>query len=206
MRGIFRIGGYVACAILIIGGIGAIVAGLIGHHEVAHQVQREKITGTPDMTPSGIQAEARKAGLTDIDVPDCSVANKPIDSGARAYCFASYMRIHALLDTGGFTYSQMGQYQEKPGTPKSQLAPGGGTSNEKFAVIDPKTKEPAPNTARNIWVTETALSTALDTSFFATAVADFAIVMGGALILIGIGLLLFLLGVIAPRRETVGPS
>jgi hypothetical protein len=45
-----------------------------------------------------------------------------------------------------------------------------------------------PNAARNIWVTATALTTALNTSYFAGSVALFAIVMGVALLLIGIGL------------------
>ena len=46
-----------------------------------------------------------------------------------------------------------------------------------------------PNAARNIWVTATALTTALNTSYFAETVALFAILMGIALLLTGIGLL-----------------
>ena len=40
-----------------------------------------------------------------------------------------------------------------------------------------------------MWVTETALGTALNTSFFASSVGMFAIVVGIALLLIGTGLL-----------------
>ncbi len=61
----------------------------------------------------------------------------------------------------------MGQYTAKPGTPAKELMPGGGTSNTDFAVIDSTTKQPVSNGARNVWVTETALATALDSSYMA---------------------------------------
>jgi hypothetical protein len=125
-------------------------------------------------------AEAKAAGLKNVALPTCSVADQAIDNGARAKCFASYMRIHALEATGGRTYSQMGQYL---------TATGEETSDKAAAAIDPKTKQPVANGARNIWVTETALATALNTSYFASSVALFAIIMGIALLLIGIGLL-----------------
>ena len=86
------------------------------------------------------------------------MADKPINDGASAKCFASYMRIHALEATGGRTYSQMGQYL---------TADGKETSDKTQAATDPKTGQPTPNGARNVWVTETALGTALNTSFFA---------------------------------------
>ena len=60
------------------------------------------------------------------------------------------MNIHALEATGGYVHSEMGQYQAKPDAPKSQLAPGGGTSNTAYAVTDPKTGQPVPNGARLI--------------------------------------------------------
>jgi hypothetical protein len=43
--------------------------------------------------------------------------------------------------------------------------------------------------ARQIWVTETALTTALNTAYFAESMATFVAAMGGAVLLIGIGLL-----------------
>jgi hypothetical protein len=61
-----------------------------------------------------------------IDMPTVSVAGKEINSGDRARAFASYMRIHSLEATGGYTYAQMGRFQAKPDTPKAQLAVGGG--------------------------------------------------------------------------------
>jgi hypothetical protein len=63
------------------------------------------------------------------------------------------------------------------------------TNDEKAAAIDKATGKPVENGARNLWVTETALANALNTSFFAERVATFAIVMGFALFLIGIGFL-----------------
>ena len=50
--------------------------------------------------------------------------------------------------------------------------------------------KPVSNAARNTWVTETALSTALNMSYMATGVAIFAIVVGVALILAGVGFML----------------
>ena len=111
------------------------------------------------------------------------------------------MRIHTLEATGGFTYSQMGRYQALASAPKSELAEGGGTDNAAYAATDPKTAQPVANAARDLWVTETALTTALNTSFFAERVAMFSITVGFALLLTGIGfLVLAYLGVLR-RRE-----
>ena len=49
------------------------------------------------------------------------------------------------------------------------------------------------NPARDIWVTETALTTALNTAYFAENVALFSIVVGIALLLVGIGFLVLTL-------------
>jgi hypothetical protein len=89
-------------------------------------------------------------------------------------------------------YAQMGHYIGKDGKP---------TDDEKAAAIDPKTHKPVENGARNIWVNETALSTALNTGYFAENVALFSIVMGFALILTGIGLLVLTLG---PLQALIG--
>jgi hypothetical protein len=67
------------------------------------------------------------------------------------------------------------------------------THDEKAAAIDPKSGEPVTNPARNIWVTETALANALNTSYFAENVATFSIVTGFALVLAGIGFLVLTL-------------
>jgi hypothetical protein len=111
------------------------------------------------------------------------------------------MRIHTLEATGGQVYADMGRYLDKNGE---------ATDNEKLAAIDPETKKPVENGARNIWVNETALSTALNTSYFAESVATFAIVMGVALVLVGIGFLVLTLGplheMLTRRPETAGST
>jgi hypothetical protein len=81
----------------------------------------------------------------------------------------------------------MGIYQAKPGAPKSQLEVGGGTSNAEFAMIDPTTKQPVQNGARQVWISETALTNALNMSQLATQISLFGIVVGIALFLTGIG-------------------
>lgn len=177
--------GVAASVILIAFGIGAIVAGISGHSTVRDNLKQEQIAGTPDMTPSGIAAEAKQAGLKNVSLPTCSVAGKAIDTGSRARCFAQYMRIHTLEATGGQVYAVMGRYLDASGKP---------TNDQKAAAIDPKTQKPVENAARNIWVTETALTTALNTSYFAENVALFSIIMGVAMLLTGGGLLVVALG------------
>lgn len=188
-RKLFEWGGFGAGAILIAFGVVAIVMGFNGRSTVSDSLKQERIVGTPDMTPALIVKEAKQAGLkvNAIDMPTVAVAGKAIDSGPRARAFASYMRIHALEATGGYTYAQMGRFEAKSTTPKADLAVGGGTDNPQFAATDPKTKQPVANGARNVWVTETALSTALNTSYMADKLGLFGIVVGVALLLSGIG-------------------
>jgi hypothetical protein len=190
---IFRIGGIVSGAVLIAFGIVTIVLAIYGHHTVTTELERQKITGTPDMSPSAIREEVDKAGLKNVDLPSCDVAGKSIDTGQRARCFAQYMNIHALLATGGYVYAEMGQYEAKPETPKSELAPGGGTNNPQYAATDPKTNQPVSNVARNVWVSETGLSTALNVSYMASALSLFSLVVGIALLLAGVGFIILAL-------------
>jgi len=201
MRKALQIGGIAAGAVLIAFGIAAIVMSVNGRSTVSNSLKQEQIVGTPDMTPAGIKAEAQKAGLKNISYPSCSVANTPVTTGATARCFAQYMQIHALEATGGFVYAQMGQYLAKPGTPKSQLTPDGATSNTQYAQLDPKTKLPVANGARNVWVTETALTTALNSSYMASQLALFGIVVGIALLLSGFGFAILALGGALRRPE-----
>jgi hypothetical protein len=195
----------VAAVVLIAFGIAAIVMGASGKSTVEDSLTREQIVGTPDMTPALIKAEVKEAGLQDkvSDLPSCSVAGKSIESGDNARCFAQYMRVHSLLATGGYTYSQMGRFEALPNTPKGELAPGGGTENEKFASIDPETKQPVENGAREVWVTETALSTALNASYMADRLSVFGIVVGIALLLTGIGFAVLVAGgaVRSPKKS-----
>jgi hypothetical protein len=188
----FTYGGVAAAVVLIAFGIGSIVIGMNGRDTVQSNLADEQIVGTPDMTPSAIAAEAKAAGLKNVALPTKAVAGKTIDTGAEARTFAQYMRIHALEATGGQVYSQMGRYLTKAGKP---------TDDQKAAAVDAKTGKPVENGARNIWVSETALSNALNTSYFAENVAVFAIVMGVALLLTGIGFLVLSLGLMPALKR-----
>ena len=157
MRKFFEIGGLVAAAVLIAFGVTAIAMGINGRSTVRDSLKLEQIVGSPDMTPSAIAAEAKKAGLpASIALPTTDIAGQPINTGSRARAFATYMRIHTLEATGGVPYAQM---------PRFATADGKGTSDATKALQ--ANGRPVDNAARNLWVTETALTTALNTSYMA---------------------------------------
>jgi hypothetical protein len=128
-----------------------------------------------------------------VGTEDSSIPGQKVDTGSEAQAFANVMRKHTLEATGGQTYAQMGRFLDENGKP---------TSDEKAAAIDSKTGKPVENGLRNMWVTETALTTALNTAYFAESVATFAIVMGVALLLSGIGFLVLSLRVLLPAGVT----
>ncbi len=205
MRKAFEIGGILAAAVLIAFGIAALVMGIGGRSTVNSSLKQEQISGTPDMTPAGIAAEVKtirtaQAELatkfkavgvpftaTKVSIPTSSVAGKLVNSGDRARTFAEYMRIHALGATNGLVYSQMGRFIAKPGTPFKYTDGVGATSDPKWALLDSKTKQTVDNGRRNLWVTETALTTALNASYMASQISLFGIVVGLALLLSGFG-------------------
>jgi hypothetical protein len=193
MRKLFEIGGVVAAAVLVAFGAVAVVMGVNGRSTVQTSLKQEAIVGSPDMTPTAIAAEAKKAGLAStVTMPTCSVANTPITNGSSARCFASYMRIHALEATGGLTYAQM---------PRFASADGKGTNETATAQKSPQ-GQPLDNPARNVWISETALSTALNSSYMAERVALFGIVVGIALLLSGLGFAILAIGGGLRNRET----
>ena len=73
------------------------------------------------------------------------------------------------------------------------LTPSGEPTSDEAKAAKTAEGQPVENGLRNLWVTETALTTALNTSFFAERVAVFSIVMGIALLLTGIGFLVLTL-------------
>jgi len=206
VRRFFEIGGLIAAVILIAFGITSIVVGLNGRDTVQSSLKQEQIVGSPDMTPTAIKQEAAKAGLPvdQLSFPTTAVAGKKIDTGDEARAFAGYMRIHALEATSGLTYAEMGRFMAKPGTPAKFTDGHGATSDEQYALVDPKTKQPVDNGARNLWVTETALTTALNTSYMAERVSLFGIAMGFALLLAGVGFGILALGGALEGRPAFG--
>jgi hypothetical protein len=170
MRKWFAYGGIAASLVLIAFGIGAIAIGIDGRNEVRDAIAEQKITATDDA-----------AEITNGDLQP----GQAINTGSEAKAFADIMEFHALESTEGRRYAEMGRF----------LTPTGEeTSDEAAAAKDPRTGRPVENSLRNLWVTETALSTALNVSFFAERVAMFSIVMGAALLLTGIGFLVLTLG------------
>ncbi len=189
-----RIAGTAAAAALIVFGVAAAVQGVNGHSLVQDKLAQESIVGTPNMTPSAMAAEIKRSGVSGLDVPTCAVAGKSIDDGASARCFAEYMRVDALTATGGKTYAQMPRFATKDGK---------GTNIEAEALTYPNGR-PMDNPARNVWVTETALSNALNTSYMAQQVSLFGIAVGAAFLLVGLALAAFALsGVRMPKPKTV---
>jgi hypothetical protein len=192
MRKWLEWGGIAAGVVLIGFGIGALVLSVQGKNTVKDSLAQEQITGTPDMTPSAIAAEGAKAGLKNVDYPSCSVAGESVDTGSEARCFAEYMRIHALEASGGLTYAQM---------PRYATADGKGTNDPTAAQKDPKTGQPVNNAARDLWVTETALATALNSSYLADQLGNFGIVVGIALLLAGVGFIVLAASGALRRQE-----
>ena len=127
-----------------------------------------------------------------VGTPDSEIPGQLVNTGKEAEKFAAVIRKHTLEATGGRTYAQMGRFIDKNGKE---------TNDEKLAAKDPKTGQPKENEQRNIWVTSTALSTAMNTAYFAERVSTFAIIMGVALLLTGIGLLVLTLRVLRGRPD-----
>lgn len=194
MRKVFEMGGLLAAIVLIGFGVGALVMSVQGHSTVNHSLKLEGITGSADMTPTAIKGEAGKAlANVKVDWPSCSVAGKAINTGDRARCFASYMRIHTLEATGGLTYAEM---------PRYATADGKGTNDASQALT--KDGQPLDNPTRDLWVTETALTTALNTSYLAEQISLFGVVVGVALLLSGVGFgILALAGALRSRDGIV---
>jgi hypothetical protein len=170
---LFEFGGYTAAVVLVAFGIAALVLGINGRSTVSSNLEQEQIYGSGDMTPQAIAGEVdaarsaqtklvdslRSAGVSinpsPIDMPGCSVADKLVDSGSRARCFAEYRRVHTFESTSGLTYSQMARYTAREDAPLKATDGLGGTNDPQYAVIDSKTHQPVSNGRRDIWVTYT---------------------------------------------------
>lgn len=205
LRRLFEWCGFIAGTVLAAFGVVAIVLGVTGRATVVDSLQKEKIVGTAGMTPLAAAKEAKSAKLVGVDLPTVSLAGKQIDSGDRARVFASYMRIDTLAATGGLTYAEMGRFVAKRGTPKSELTADGATSNPNYALIDTETQQVVPNHARDIWVTETALTTALNMSYIADRLALFGVMVGVALLLSGIGFIVLAFAALH-RKKASAPA
>ncbi|MEP7335499.1 MAG: hypothetical protein ABI717_06935 [Actinomycetota bacterium] len=168
-RKFFEYGGWIAGAVLIVFGIVAITMGVNGRNEVRNSLAAQQITAGDDA------AEITNGKLQN---------GAAINTGSRAREFAKVMEFHTLEATGGKRYSEMGRFLTPAGTD---------TSDEALAAKTPDGR-PVENGLRNMWVTETALTTALNMSFMAEQLSLFGIVTGVALLLTGFGFLVLAIG------------
>jgi len=179
---LFEIGGIVAGLVLVLFGAAAIYMGVDGRATVRDSIKQEQITFGAADDP----AVAKFASQW---------ADEQVTTGTQARAFAQVIREHALESSGGLAYAQMGRFISAD-DPKNPA----GTSDEAAALKD-ETGAPLSNTARNTWITATALSTALNMSYMAEQMALFGIVVGIALLLSGIGFIVLALGGALRRRE-----
>ncbi|MCK9518389.1 MAG: hypothetical protein M0R74_05080 [Dehalococcoidia bacterium] len=166
-RNLFAIGGIVASLVLLVFGAASMVIGYQGREDVRDTLRQENIIGPEDSRIPG----------------------QLVDTGSEARAQADIMREHQLAATGGLTYSEMGRFATPDGDPK-------GTNDAELAAKDENGK-PVANPLRNQWVTATALSTSLNTAYFAEQVGLFSIVMGAALMLTGVGFAVLTFGALA---------
>ncbi len=176
-----RIGGYISGGVLILFGVVVIALGVWGISFTRDQLKQEGIVFGPASDPAVAEHAEQWAG-------------EPVETGSQALAFAEIMREHTLASTGGLTYAEMGRYQsaEDPSDPA-------GTNDEAAAAKD-ENGQPISNGARDIWVTETALTTALNMGFMSEMLSIFSIVVGVALLLTGIGLIILALAVFGRRK------
>ena len=100
------------------------------------------------------------------------------------------MEHHTLEATEGKRYAEMGRF----------LTPSGGDTSDE-ALAAKQNGRPVENGLRNMWVTETALTTALNMSFMAEQLSLFGIVVGIALLLTGVGFFVLAIGGALRRTE-----
>jgi hypothetical protein len=185
-RKLWEIGGFVAGGLLVIFGVVSIILGVNAYQTTRDAIKAEGITFGSEEDPA-VQEHAKQW------------AGQPVETGDQARAFAEIMREHTLESTGGLTYAQMGRYQSA-----DDPSNGAGTNDPNAAAMD-ESGQPIANGARNIWVTETALTTALNMSYMAERLAVFGLVVGIALLLTGVGLVIIAFAVFGrvEQEETV---
>jgi len=184
-RRFWEIGGFVAGAVLILFGAAAIYMGVDGRNTVRDALKQEQITFGAVDDPAVAKYAEQWAG-------------EQVQTGDQARAFAQIMRFHTVngeWNPDHLTYAQMGRFlaANDPSNPA-------GTSDEAAALKDEK-GSPVSNSFRNTWVTETALSTALNTSYMAEQLSIFGMVVGVALLLTGFGLVILAFAVFGREPE-----
>jgi hypothetical protein len=187
---VWEIGGFIAGGVLIIFGAVAIFLGVTGFTTTRDAIKDEGITfGTTDDPAVAKYAE--------------QWAGEQVKTGDQARAFAQIMRFHTInaeWNPEHLTYSQMGRFlaADDPGNPA-------GTSDEAAALKD-ESGNTVSNNFRNQWVTETALSTALNVSYMAERLSVFGLVVGIALLFTGVGLVILAFAVFGRRESVTEPA
>ncbi|MGZ8696958.1 MAG: hypothetical protein ACXW0F_05360 [Gaiellaceae bacterium] len=181
MRKLFELGGVIAGVVLVIFGVAAIYMGVDGRSTVRDSIKQEQITFGAADDPAVAKFASKWA-------------EEDVRTGTQARAFAQIMHEHAQEGAGGLTYAQLGRFvsADDPENPA-------GTSDEAAALKDEQ-GNPVSNSARNTWVTATALSTALNMSYMAEQLSIFGIVVGVALLLSGIGFIILALAALGHRE------
>jgi hypothetical protein len=113
-----------------------------------------------------------------VGTPDSTIPNQKVDTGREAEAFAEVTRKHTLEATGGKVYAEL---------PRAIYKEGGKPVPDEQAEAALKSGEAMNNPLRELWLSQISLSTALNTAYFAESVSLFAIIMGIALLLTGVG-------------------
>ena len=181
---ILEYGGLLAGVVLIGFGIGAIYMGVDGRSTVRDSIKQEQIYFGNAAEDEAVAKHAEQW------------SEEQVTTGEQARAFAKVMREHALESSDGLVYAEMGRFVSaaNPDDPK-------GTSDEAAALKD-EDGNPVSNSARNTWVTATALSSALNMSYMAEQLSIFGIVVGIALLLAGIGFIILALVVLGGAFAT----
>jgi len=166
-------GGLLSSVVLGAFGTASMVVGYQGREDVRDTLRQENIVAPKDSTIPG----------------------QLVDTGSEARAQADVIRKHQLTSSAGLTYAEMGRFRVVDANPA-------GTNDAALAVKDANGK-PLSNPVRESWVTATALSTSLNTAYFAEQVALFSIVMGAALLLTGVGFGVLTLGTLVRHKITV---
>ena len=187
---LLKIGGFISGGVLILFGVIVVALGIYGFTFTRDSIKEEGIVFGPASDPAVAEHAEKWAG-------------EPVETGSQALAFAEIMREHTLASTDGLTYAEMGRYQsaENPDDPA-------GTNDEAAAAKD-ESGQPISNGARDIWVTETALTTALNVGYMAEMLSIFSVVVGIALLLAGIGFVILAYAVFGRRKgsaEAVSPA
>jgi len=189
-RRFWEIGGFVAGAVLILFGAVAIYMGVDGRSTVRDALKQEQITFGAVDDPAVAKYAEQWAG-------------EQVETGDQARAFAQIMRFHTVngeWNPDHLTYAQMGRFLAA-----DDPSNAAGTSDEAAALKD-ENGSPVSNSFRNTWVTETALTTALNTSYMAEQLSIFGIVVGVALLLTGIGFLVLSIGGALRRVPASSPA